>query len=144
MTDDRNGNREDDSDAPAGDAESAVVDIEDVPIEGQIMLLAGAKASVPPERLPTLLTRAQADLGGRIEEYRRSYELVDETDEYAAFFVSTGHWAEVGERLGLDRREADALRRTHEEQLRRLGRRSDRREEFGSALEIREAAVVGV
>ncbi|WP_224268105.1 hypothetical protein [Haloprofundus salinisoli] len=138
------GNGEHDPDEPAGNAESAVVDIEDVPIEGQVMLIAGAKASVPPERLPGLLTRAQADLGGRVQNYRLRYELVAETDEYAAFFVPTGHWGEVGERLGLDQREADALRRTHEEQLRRLGRRSGRREEFDSALEIREAAVVGL
>ncbi|WP_224333923.1 hypothetical protein [Haloprofundus halobius] len=138
------GSGERDSEEPTGDAESAVVDIEDVPIEGQIMLVAGTKASIPPERLPDLLTRAQPDLGGRIDDYRRRYELVAETGEYAAFFVPTGHWAEVGERLGFDEREADALRRTHEEQLRRFGRRSDRREEFDSALEIREAAVIGL
>ncbi|WP_240479607.1 hypothetical protein [Haloprofundus marisrubri] len=138
------GNDESADVASADDAESAVVDIDDVPIEGQIMLVAGAKASIPPERLPDLLTRAQADLGGRIQEYRRRYELVDETDEYAAFFVPTDHWDEVGERLELGRRETDALRRTHEEQLRRIGRCSERREEFDAALEIRQAAVIGL
>ncbi|QCJ48465.1 hypothetical protein FCF25_02405 [Haloprofundus sp. MHR1] len=108
------------------------------------MLVAGAKASIPPERLPALLTRTQADLGGRIDDYRQRYELVDETDEYAAFFVPDDHWAGVGERLGLDHRETDAIRRTHEEQLRRIGRSDGRREEFDSALEIRQVAVIGL
>jgi hypothetical protein len=50
----------------------------------------------------------------------------------------------VGERLGLTARECEAVRRAHEEQLRRVGTETGRREEFESALDIRSAAVVGV
>ena len=113
------------------------------PLDGQVLLLAAAKASVAPARLPRLVDRAQAQLGPRLEEYRRAYECVAEEDGRAVFLVERGHWAEVGRELGLDEREVDALRRAHEEQLRRTGTVGDRREEFESALDIREAVVVG-
>lgn len=113
------------------------------PLDGQVLLLAAAKASVAPDHLPRLVDRAQAHLGPRIEAYRREYECVAEEDGRAVFLVEQGHWTRVGEELGLDEREVDALRRAHEEQLRRTGTAGDRREEFESALDIREAVVVG-
>jgi hypothetical protein len=116
---------------------------DDVPLDGDVLLLAGARASVSPDRLPDLVRRAQRHLAPRIGEYERSYETVDRDDGRAVFLVPTDHWAGVGEELGLEAREADALRRAHEQQLRRLGSKTGRREEFVTALEIREAVVVG-
>lgn len=113
------------------------------PIDGQALLLAGAKASVPPSRLPALVDRAQAALGPERSAYRRRYELVDEDEERSVFLVPDGHWETVGDRVGFDRRERDAVRRAHAEHLRRLGSRTNRRDEFETALEIREAVVVG-
>ena len=113
------------------------------PLDGQVLLLAAAKASVAPQHLPGLIDRAQAHLGPRLETYRREYECVAEEDDRAVFLVAQGHWAGLGGELGLDDREVDALRRAHEEQLRRMGTVTERREEFESALDIREAVVVG-
>ncbi|WP_049970080.1 hypothetical protein [Haladaptatus cibarius] len=113
------------------------------PIEGQIVLMAGAKASVPLEHLSELLTETQADLGGRFDEYRQRYECIHETPDESVFLVEEGHWETVGNRLGFGRREWDGLRRAHEQQLFRIGRRERRRSEFDSALEIRESVVIG-
>lgn len=113
------------------------------PLHGQALLLAGTKASVAPQRLPELVDRAQAALASERDAYRRRYELVDEDERRSIFLVPTGHWRDVGERIGLDRREYDAVRRAHAEHLRRFGSRADRRGEFETALEIREAVVVG-
>ncbi len=114
-----------------------------VPFDGQVMLIAAAKASVPGRRLSALVERVQADLGGQLESYRRRHELVHETDEACYFLVPEGHWREVGDRLGFDDRERDAVERTHTQGLLWAGRRIDRREEFESALEIREPVVIG-
>jgi hypothetical protein len=113
------------------------------PLDGPVLVLAAAKASVTPQHLPELVDRAQAHLGPRLAEYRRDYECVAEESNRVVFLVERDHWRGVGAELGLDEREADALRRAHEEQLRRLGTVTDRREEFESALDIREAVVVG-
>jgi hypothetical protein len=113
------------------------------PIEGPALLVAAAKASVGPQFLPDLVDRVQADLGPRLAEYRRSYELVVETDDACAFLVGGDHWETVAERVGLERRERDAVRRAHVEQLRRYGDELDRRAEFETALEIRDCVVVG-
>lgn len=116
----------------------------EVPIEGQVQLLAAAKASIAPHRLPDLLAAVQADLGPRLDDYRRQYEQVCRTDEGArVFFVPANHWSVVGDRLGFDHRETTAVSRAHEAQLRRIGRREDRRDEFERALEIRTAVVIG-
>lgn len=115
----------------------------DSPIDGQVVVLTAAKASVPPSRLPELLSAVQADLGPRIETYRERYERVAGTDGAALFFVDEDHWPAVGDRLGLGRRETDAVRRAHNEQLRRFGLSAGRREEIETALEIRDGAVVG-
>ncbi|MDL5362451.1 hypothetical protein [Halalkalicoccus sp. NIPERK01] len=113
------------------------------PIDGQVVLLAAAKASVAGSRLPDLLERVQTELAPELDEYRRRYELAAEDDDACCFFVSADHWEGVGDAIGLDRREYEAVRRTHEEQLKRLGKREDRREEFETALDLRSAVVIG-
>lgn len=115
----------------------------DLPLDGDVLVLAGAKASVSPDRLPELVRRAQRHLASRLDEYERAYETVYDDDERVVFLVSTDFWTEVGAELDLESREADALRRAHGQQLRRIGSKTDRREEFVTALEIREALVVG-
>nr|WP_251344370.1 hypothetical protein [Haloplanus sp. GDY1] len=106
-------------------------------------MLASAKASVGPGRLSDLLETVQADLRGRLDTYRREFERVADGDGREVFLVPTDHWEDVGDRLGLDRRGIDAVARTHAEQLRRIGSDTGRREEFETALEIREAVVIG-
>lgn len=113
------------------------------PIDGQALLLAAAKASVGPQLLPDLVEHVQKDLGPRLEEYRRRYELAYEEESACVFFVDADHWIEIGERVGLERREREAVRRAHAEHLRRIGTELDRREEFETALDIRECIVVG-
>ncbi|SEO24680.1 hypothetical protein SAMN04487948_101315 [Halogranum amylolyticum] len=115
-----------------------------IPIEGQLLVLTAAKASVSPNRLPELLESVQEELGPRLDDYRREFELVAENGERATFLVPGDHWEQIGERLGFDRRETDAVERAHTEQLRRVAKRLDRREEFETALEIRSAVVVGL
>jgi hypothetical protein len=116
---------------------------DEVPIDGNALMLAGAKASVPPDLLPALAARAQRHLRPDLETYRRRYECVHEDDDRAVFLVPTDHWVEVGDALEFSSREADAVRRAHEEQLLQCGSRENRRDEFETALEIREAVVVG-
>jgi hypothetical protein len=113
------------------------------PIDGQAFLVAAAKASVDPGTLSALLGRVQADLAGRRGDYRRAFERVGATDERELFLVPADHWEAIGDRLGLDRRERDAVARAHAAQLRRLGSATDRRDEFETALEIRAAVVIG-
>ena len=113
------------------------------PIDGDVLLLASAKASVG-TRLPDLVERAQDDFGTRIEDLRQRYEVVHETDGRVVLLVEVGFWQDAGERLDLTPRESDGVRRAHAEQLLSLGRREDREAEFETALEIREALVVGI
>ncbi|MFC6786430.1 hypothetical protein ACFQFH_11175 [Halobaculum halobium] len=127
------------------------------PIDSNALMIAAATASVGPGRLPELLRVADEHLRERREEYDRSYECVDDahhadaTDDAGGvddagtttYLVPDGHWGEVGDDLGLNRREADALRRAHEQHLLRLGTKRRRRREFESALELREAVVIG-
>jgi len=112
------------------------------PIEGQVLLLTAAKASVPATRLPDLVERTQARLGPERERYRREFERCYAGDDLEAFLVGWGHWEDVGEEIGLTDRELSAVRRAHEEQLLRIGRRTDREAEFETALEIREPVVI--
>ncbi|WP_136717314.1 hypothetical protein [Halorientalis salina] len=112
------------------------------PIDGQILLLTAAKASVGPQRLPDLVDVVGADLRPRFDTYAREYEVAYETDEYTAFFVEDGHWETIAERVDVTDREIDAVRRAHHEQLARYGRRNDRTEEFESALEIRDCVLI--
>lgn len=114
------------------------------PIEGQILLLAGAKASVDPARLSDLVDLVQADLGDELDSYRSRYERVHDDDEREVFLVDEDHWETVGDRLELSARETDAVRRAHHEQLLRIGRREDREPEFEAAIEIRAPVAIGI
>ena len=113
------------------------------PIDGNAVVLAAAKASVSGDRLPELVETAQRRLDGRRDRYARRYECVHEDDAHAVFLVEEGHWAEFGDERGLDRREWEALRRVHREHLKQLGGELGRRAEFETALEVREAVVIG-
>ncbi|MFC7177055.1 hypothetical protein [Halosegnis marinus] len=113
------------------------------PIEGNALVLAAARASVGPSRLPELLAEAQATLAGRRDAYRRGYERALDGDAAEAFFVEQGHWAGLGDEFGWNRREHEAAARAHRAHLLQAGRREGRRDEFESALELREVVVVG-
>ncbi|SHG74246.1 hypothetical protein [Halobaculum gomorrense] len=115
------------------------------PIDPNALMIAAAKASVGAGRLPELLRAADEHLRGHLDEYERAYECVDEGADRGAvtFLVPEGHWKEIGDELGVNRREVDALRRAHEQHLLRVGTQRRRRREFESALELREAVVVG-
>ncbi|XVH32459.1 hypothetical protein ACNS7O_04535 [Haloferacaceae archaeon DSL9] len=115
----------------------------DFPIDGQPLMLAAAKASVPGGHLPDLLRHVQARLGPQFDEYERRYECAFSDDDRAVFLVPSDHWETVGAALGLGDRETDAVRRAHVEQLLRLASRAESRDEFQTALEIRTAVVVG-
>ncbi len=104
-------------------------------------MLAGAKASVPLHRMKPLLAQAATHLRGvDLEQYERVFE----DDECAIYLSDPDFWRDHGAAMDLARREWDAIRRAHEQQLLRVGNREDRREEFETALEIRTAVVVGV
>ncbi len=124
---------------PADDAD----DEPTLPLDGDVLLYTGATASVAPERVEPLLRTVQASLRERAGTYRRSYESAFAAEDRRILLVPEGHWAEVGADLELPEREVDAVRRAHAQQLRRIGTKTDRREEFETALEIREAVVIG-
>lgn len=133
----------------AGDPEAGDPEADDsdggsrsAPIDSQVMMHAAALASVSGSRLPGLLDEIQAYLVDRLDEYRRRFERVHEDEERVVFLVPSDHWDSVAGELPLDRREADAVQRAHEQQLRRVGSRTGRREEFETALDIRSAVVV--
>lgn len=111
------------------------------PIEGQIVLLAGAQASVTLERLSELLAEVQIFLATRREEYERSYERI-EGDDNVYHLAEADHWDEVRAEMGLEEREIDAVRRAHEAQFTRDGRRLERADEFETALSIRSPVVI--
>jgi len=136
------GDRSDESGSP-DESDSEDASDESLPFDGSVLLIAAAKASVGPDRLPELLARVQADLRERTGAYERRFERVVSTPDRAAFLAPEGHWSTVGDRLAFGGREVDAVRRVHEEQLRRLGTERDRSEEFETALDIREAVVIG-
>jgi hypothetical protein len=114
------------------------------PIEGTALVKTAALASVPAERVPALLARVQADLGPRIDAYRRRYERIAADPDREAFLVEPDHWEAVADRVGLSERERDAVVRAHEAAVERLGSGSGRREEFDTALEIRSGVVIGL
>ncbi|MEA5388642.1 hypothetical protein VB779_17505 [Haloarculaceae archaeon H-GB11] len=112
------------------------------PIEGDVLVLVAAKASVPAERLVPLVDRVQTHLEADAADLARHHEVAYETDEQTAVFVDDGFWTALGDEVGLTVRETDAVRRAHHEQLLRTGKRLDRREEFETALEIRDCVIV--
>jgi len=120
-----------------------VGDVPDGPLNGNAIVLAAAKASVSGERLPELVDRAQSLLADRHDRYERRYERIHEDDDAAVFLVEEGHWADLGAELDLECREWKALRRVHGEHLKQLGGALDRRAEFETALDVREAVVIG-
>jgi len=113
------------------------------PIDGTALVKTAALASVPAERLPALLARVQADLGPRIDEYRRRYERIAAESDRETFLVEPDHWEGVGARLGLSKRERDAVSRAHESAVERAGGGRTSREEFRTAREIRSGVVIG-
>ena len=114
-----------------------------LPLDGDVLLYTGATASVGPERVEPLLRAVQAHLQARRDDYRRRYEAAFEDDERRVLLVPTDHWTSIGAELELPAQEVDAARRAHAQQLKRIGSKTDRREEFETALEIREAVVIG-
>lgn len=112
------------------------------PIDGQILLLASAKAGVG-TRLPALVDDAQTYLAEHAADYRRRYETFLATADYEVLLVDPDHWERVGGELGFDDREVDAVRRAHEEQARRAAKHADRVDEFETALDLRQAVVLG-
>lgn len=112
------------------------------PIEGQVILLAGAKASVTLTRLSELLDLVQRYLGDRIDTYDRRFERIDGPNGTIYYLAGPEHWESVGRKLDLSEREIDAVRRTHEAQFERHGRRLDRKAEFETSLEIRDVLAV--
>ena len=139
MSDDVN-----DDEVEAGDRNDADRDPDSYPIEGTALVKTAALASVPAARVPELLTRVQADLGPRIDEYRRRYERIAAEPGRETFLVEPDHWEAVADRVGLSDRERDAVVRAHEAAVERIGSGSGRREEFDTALEIRSGVVIGV
>lgn len=113
------------------------------PIEGAALVTTAALASVPAERLPELLARVQADLGPRIDAYRRRYERIAADSDREAFLVEPDHWESIAARLDLSDRERDAAVRAHEAAVARVGGDGRTREEFETALEIRSGVVIG-
>ncbi|QAU14311.1 hypothetical protein EKH57_02690 [Halorubrum sp. BOL3-1] len=113
-------------------------------MEGTALVKTAALASVPAARVPTLLARVQADLGPRVEAYRRRYERIAAEPDRETFLVEPDHWETVGDRIGLSERERDAVARAHEAAVERIGSGCGRREEFDTALEIRSGVVIGV
>ena len=112
------------------------------PIEGQIVLLAGTQASVPPDKLPDLLGQVQTYLQENREIYDREYEHISGPKEADYVCAELDHWDSIGTALGLSNREQDAVQRAHATQFERDGRRLDRSEEFETTLEIRDVLAV--
>lgn len=112
------------------------------PIEGQIVLLAGTRASIPIDRLPDLLEQVQTYLQENQGSYERGYERIQGPRAADYVCVEGGHWDTIGSELGLNDREQDAVRRAHVAQFERDGRRLDRSEEFEATLEIRDVLAV--
>jgi hypothetical protein len=123
---------------PASDSESITI-----PLDQSAIVYASATGSIQPARIGPLLRQAQAYLCQLYDEYQRQYECTIETDGRAIFLVPAGHWTTLADEIGCSSRAIDAIARAHAEQLRRLGRQTDRRDEFETALEIRDAIVIG-
>ncbi|MFD1571730.1 hypothetical protein [Halorubrum laminariae] len=132
-----------DSDVDADGDTGTGVDGGSYPIEGPALVTSAALASVPASRLPELLGRVQADLGPRIDAYRRRYERIAADPDREAFLVEPDHWETVAARLNLTARERDAVVRAHEAAVVRVGTSSAKSEEFETALEIRSGVVIG-
>lgn len=111
------------------------------PIQGQIILLAGAQASVTLTHLSELVSNTHEYVSTRRDEYERQFERIDDANGLSYYLVESAHWDEIGTALELQQREVDALRRAHSLQFERAGRRLDRFDEFETAMEIRDVVV---
>lgn len=110
------------------------------PIEGEVILQAGAFASVPLKTLSGLVGQVQRHIDDHRAEYDRQFERIEgKSRQY--LLAPSEYWQGVAEELALADREIDAVKRVHETQFRRDGRRLDRTEEFESALQIRSPVV---
>lgn len=111
-------------------------------LAGRAILAASAETGISARRLPALLDVAQVDLAPRLDEYRLKYERVLDDGQTDVFLAESDHWQVVGDRLGFERDEVEALEQAHEEHLRHVGEATSRREEFEYALDIRTAVVI--
>ncbi len=111
------------------------------PIDGQVVLQAGAFASVPLNTLSGLIDRVQRHIDAHHAEYERKFECI-ESNTRRYYLTPSSYWQGVAEELELTEREVDAVRRAHETQFRRDGRKLERAEEFEAALQIRSPVVV--
>lgn len=112
------------------------------PIEGQIVLLAGAKASVSLVQLSDLLADAQAYLATELDDYERRFEQIDAYGVGTYILADEGYWERIGDAMECTQRETEAVARTHAAQFERDGRRMDREGEFETILEIRDVLMV--
>jgi hypothetical protein len=112
------------------------------PIAGPVLRITAAKASVGPGRVVPLIERVQQTLEERAAGVARRYEVAYERDGVAAYFVDRAFWEQLRTEEALGRSEIDAVRRSHNEQLRYAGRRLGRRAEFEASLEIRDCVHV--
>lgn len=112
------------------------------PIEGTVLVLVTAQAAVG-ERVPDIVDDVQAHLGPRLDEYRRRYEVIEETDDAVVVLAPDGHLETVGDELDLNDREVDAVRRAHTEQARRIAREAGDEAAVDAATEIRDPLVIG-
>jgi hypothetical protein len=113
------------------------------PIDGEVILQAGAFASVPLKTLSGLVRQVQQHIEDHRAEYDRQFECID--GEHRQYLLAPSeYWQGVAEELTLTDREIDAVRRVHETQFRRDGRRLGREDEFESALQIRSPVVAAL
>ena len=114
-----------------------------IPIDGPVILYTCAVASIPARAMGPLLRDVQAHLHAHRQRYARRWECAIETPARAIYLVEPGHWDEVWAALSLGRRQQDAAERAHRRQLLIAGRETDRHDEFETALEVREAVIIG-
>lgn len=113
----------------------------DHPLDGEVVLKAGALASVPLKQVETLLCTAQEHIEQNRGAYRQQFERIEgEKREY--YLAQASVWDEIEAAAAFTAREVDAVERAHELQFERDGRRLDRAEEFAAALEIRSPVAV--
>jgi hypothetical protein len=111
------------------------------PIDGQVVLQAGAFASVPLKTLSGLIGRVQRHIDHHRADYDRQFECIESPSRHY-YLTPADHWDEIATDLGLSEQEMDAVRRAHETQFRRDGRKLERIEEFESTLQIRSPVAV--
>lgn len=117
--------------------------MKDHPFPDDVLMLAAGDGVVSPTRLPELLSVVQADLSLRLADYRDAHECAYEDDDLVAFYVDSGHWETIADRLGFDGGDVAVTRSAHARLLLGLGDAIDRQTEFASALEAMDCVVIG-